>query len=237
MKPAARRLLTGVLLASALGLALPALASDWKDLSRRQRAALAPLESEWPRSDATDKAMWLELADRYRRLPAEEQARLQERMREWARLSPRERGQARVQFQEASRWSAAERRERWEAYQSLAPEAREALAERWKLEAAARDKDRRPAAANAAGKRNVYEQPRPSPVPLKAATATTVPARVGATTRPLVRPADEPGIQQHGLPKIAATPSFVDPNTLLPRRGPQGAAVVAQPASASKPSR
>lgn len=237
MSPIATRVLSSVLLAVAMGLALPAMANDWNDLSRRQRAALAPLESEWSRSDATDRAMWLELAERYRNLPAEEQARLQKRMSEWARLGPRERGQARLQFQEASRWSAAERRERWEAYQSLAPEAREALAQRWKLEAATREKERRLNGGGTAGKRNVYEQPRPSPAPLKAATATTVPARVGATSRPLVRPADEPGIQQHGLPKIAATPSFVDPTTLLPRRGPHGAAIVSQPATPPKKQR
>jgi hypothetical protein len=29
---------------------------------------------------------------------------------------------------------------------------------------------------------------------------------------------------QAGLPKLAATPNFVDPATLLPKRGPQGAA-------------
>jgi hypothetical protein len=46
-----------------------------------------------------------------------------------------------------------------------------------------------------------------------------------------------PASIQHGLPKIAATPGFVDPATLLPRRGPQGAAVArnAQAASAAQP--
>jgi len=33
-----------------------------------------------------------------------------------------------------------------------------------------------------------------------------------------------PSHQQTGLPKIAATPEFVDKSTLLPRRGPQAAA-------------
>jgi hypothetical protein len=80
----------------------------------------------------------------------------------------------------------------------------------------------------------VFEQPRPSPAPLRAATSTAATARSGATTRPLLREADAPAHQQHGLPKIAATPSFVDPATLLPRRGPQGAAIAAQPASAAR---
>jgi len=37
------------------------------------------------------------------------------------------------------------------------------------------------------------------------------------------RPAP-PAHQQTGLPKIAATPEFVDRTTLLPQRGAQGAA-------------
>jgi hypothetical protein len=44
--------------------------------------------------------------------------------------------------------------------------------------------------------------------------------------------AQPPAHQQTGLPKIAATPGFVDPVTLLPRRGPQGAAAVEVPAPA-----
>jgi hypothetical protein len=204
------------------------LAADWQDLSPTQRRALAPLQGAWPQVDDTERAMWLELADRYRSLPPEEQARLQQRMVDWSRMSPAARGQARLQFQEASRWSAADRRERWEAYQSLDPRARQVLAERWKLEAASREQERRRPDAD---KRTLFEQPRPSPVPPRAATPTAATARTGATTRPLVRSADAPSHQQHGLPKIAAMPSFVDPDTLLPRRGPQGAAVVSRSAS------
>jgi hypothetical protein len=51
-----------------------------------------------------------------------------------------------------------------------------------------------------------------------------VQAKPGVTTNPIsVRPAP-PLHQQPGLPKIAATPEFVDKRTLLPQRGPQGAA-------------
>jgi hypothetical protein len=71
-------------------------------------------------------------------------------------------------------------------------------------------------------------------VPPRAATPTAATARDGATTRPLLREAEAPTYPQHGVPKIAATPSFVDPATLLPRRGPQGAAIAAQPASAAR---
>jgi hypothetical protein len=40
-----------------------------------------------------------------------------------------------------------------------------------------------------------------------------------------------PAHHQTGMPKIAATPGFVDPATLLPKRGPQGAAVRSAAAS------
>lgn len=229
--------LPALALGALLMVAGSAWAEDWQDLSPTQRRTLAPLQTVWGQVEPTERAMWLELADRYRQMPPQEQARMQQRMSDWSRMSPQQRGQARLQYQEASRWSAAERRERWEAYQSLDPQARKVLAERWKLEAAAREQDRR-RGATGSDKRTVFEQPRLSPEPARAATPTAASARAGATTRPLLRLNDDgdgtdaPSHQQHGLPKIAATPSFVDPATLLPRRGPQGAAVAPRPASA-----
>ncbi|MFO1275730.1 MAG: hypothetical protein U1F21_06850 [Sphaerotilus natans] len=56
----------------------------------------------------------------------------------------------------------------------------------------------------------------------------TVQAGPGASTRPIGRSAPMPPRHQPvGLPKIAATPGFVDSTTLLPSRGPQGAHAVA----------
>jgi hypothetical protein len=153
-------------------------------------------------------------------------------MAEWARRSPSERGQARLQFQEAQRWTPEERHERWEAYQSLAPQARQVLAERWKLEQAARA--RAGVAPAPADKRNVLEAPAPVVAPRQSATPTSVRARSGATTQPMSRPRVEPPHHQTGLPKIAATPSFVNPATLLPKQGPQGAAVTSPSVSAPK---
>jgi hypothetical protein len=49
-------------------------------------------------------------------------------------------------------------------------------------------------------------------------------AKPGATTTPLSARPSPPLHQQAGLPKVAATPGFVDTKTLLPQRGPQGAA-------------
>ena len=46
----------------------------------------------------------------------------------------------------------------------------------------------------------------------------------GATTTLITKRPTPPSHQQTGLPKIAATPEFVNKATLLPQRGPQGAA-------------
>ena len=72
-------------------------------------------------------------------------------------------------------------------------------------------------------------------VPLKPVAPTVVQARPGATTTLISKVPAPPMHQQTGMPKIAATPEFVDKTTLLPRRGPQGAATrsaAASPASA-----
>lgn len=72
---------------------------------------------------------------------------------------------------------------------------------------------------------------RPVPVnPLPPASRPVTPAVVqvgpGATTT-LVNKAPSPPLHnQPGLPKITATPGFVDPGTLLPSRGPQAAATI-----------
>lgn len=229
-----RRLLCVLLLALA-GLAGAQAAPDspgWNQLSAGQRTALAPLKTSWQTMDDDQRQKWLELAARFPTLSPAERERLQQRMVEWSRLSPAERGQARLQFQEAQRWSPQEREDRWEAYQSLDPQARQVLAERWKLEAAAQAKAR--AEPPPADKRNVLEPGAPALAPRQAATSTSVRARSGATTQPISSPKPEPPHHQTGLPKIAATPSFVDPATLLPKRGPQGAAVAARGASAAK---
>lgn len=154
---------------------------------------------------------------------------MQQRMQDWARLSPASRGQARLQFQQAQRWSADERRERWQAYQSLDPRAREVLAERWRLQG------RGAPDAQPAGKRNLVQTPLPPAAPPRAATSTAVRARAGATTHPLTRESAPPAHHQVGLPKVVVGETFVDPATLLPRRGPQGAAVLSPPAARPAP--
>jgi hypothetical protein len=197
-------------------------AQDWSALDARQQAALAPLQSQWSQLDTDRRAHWLALADRFPDLSSAERRRLQDRMIEWSQRSPDERGATRLQFHEAQRWTPEERQERWREYQSLDPQARLILAHRWKLEEAARAQ----AQAQAPNKRNLLENQRPTSEPPRTASPTTVRARSGATSRPIASGPGTPAAQQQvGVPKVAATPAFVDRDTLLPRRGPQAAGV------------
>ena len=212
-----------------------ALESDWAALPSAEQRALAPLARLWDGMAADERAQWRALAERMAQRTPAEQARLQQRMSDWARLAPAQRGQARIQFQQAQRWSAEERRQRWQDYQSLDPQARAVLAERWRLEQPSSEGS--PGGDDDGGKRNLVEVAPVPRAPLQAAGATAVRAPRGATTKPLTRAPAPPPHHQHGLPKVVAGETFVDPSTLLPRRGPQGAAIVAPAAAKPAPAR
>lgn len=210
----------------------------WNQLSADQRNHLAPLERSWPALSATRKMRWIEVSQRLPSMPEAERARVRQRMEEWAALSPAERVRARIQFQEAKQIDSSQRRAQWEAYQALPPERRQELA-------ATRVPPVPPAnsggQAAAAGVRSEMPSSRhglnitPNPAfakPPRPVSASTVQARPGATTRPLNQPATPPAHQQVGLPKITAASNFIDKNTLLPRRGPQAAAILGVATSA-----
>jgi hypothetical protein len=215
----------------ALGLALGSAgvwaSADWAKLTPAQRQALAPLERDWPSIDAQRRDKWLEVAARFPTMSADDKARLQARMTEWSRMTPAERSRARLQYQATRQLAKDERQAQWQAYQALPPDQRKALAQKAKPAA------RTPAPTSAAnkttaatadsGKRNLV-QATAAPQP-RAVSPTVQRAGPGATTRPMSTKAPlPPAHHQAGMPKIATTPSFVDPATLLPKRGPQGAA-------------
>jgi hypothetical protein len=154
-------------------------------------------------------------------------------MAEWARLTPAERGRARLQFQETRQISAEDRQASWQAYRALPDDERRELALRAKKP---QPKAAAPAEARASGaapKRNVVNATARQAT-VRTVAPTLVQAKPGATTSLLTAKNAPPTYQQSGLPKIAATSDFVDPNTLLPQRGPQGAAVQ-QPAAKPHP--
>jgi len=202
----------------------------WTSLTPDQRSILAPLQSDWASIDAARKAKWLDLAARYPKMSPGDQQRIQARMSEWARMSPQERAQARLNFQQVKQLPQQERQVQWEAYRALPESERKALATR----AAAPAKPREPAGKptpEVSSKRNIVANPSLSAAPVKPVAPTVVQAAPGATTTLVTRQPAPPTHQQAGMPKIAATPGFVDRNTLLPQRGTQSAGV-RNPASA-----
>ena len=233
--------------ALAIGLALwtvgAAEANDrspsWNSLTPTQKQALAPLQRDWTNIEPARRQKWLEVAALYPQMQEAERERLQARMSEWARMAPAERATARQQFQEVRRVPDEERKAHWQAYQSLTAEEREHLAQRAKPAAraeAAEAQARAVPQADANGstsKRNIVSAP--AQTTPRVVNPGVQQARPGATTTPLTTRATPPLHNQAGLPKIAATPNFVDPQTLLPQKGPQGAAVrSAAPASEPK---
>lgn len=200
----------------------------WTELSASERQALQPLQSRWSGIDSQRKQKWRDVASRYAGLPAVQQERLHERMLEWATMSPTQRNAARINFEELRKVPATERQTRWEAYQSLPAEERQALVTQASSRPLAASAVQSPAAARktlAAGgvqpRSNIVATPQ-SVKPLSVSPGT-VQAGVGVSTRSISTPPTPPRHQQSGMPKIAGTPEFVQDETLLPQRGPQGA--------------
>jgi Protein of unknown function (DUF3106) len=227
----------------------------WASLTPAQQQALGPLRQDWAGTDANRKQKWLAIAARFPKLPADERKRVQERMTEWTQLTPAERNSARLQFNEARQVSPEERQAKWQAYQALPEAERQQLAQRAKpaakanaatgLNGAAAASASAPTTGTAGGlsnrstraatvaaanpadgatKRNVVRASAADQV--KPVAPLVVQAQPGATTNHMSTRQPRPSHSQPGTPKIAATPGYVDPATLLPKRGAQGAAAV-----------
>jgi hypothetical protein len=199
----------------------------WSALSAQQQRDLQPLQKEWSGLTASRQQKWLEVAARMPFMTVDERERVRERMFEWARMSPAQRGQARLQFQEVRQWPTEDRQAQWEAYLALTDDERTALAgqaRRDSLQAAAAGGKPALSAADLQKKHTVVA-PAQSLSTRKTVAHTVVQIKPGATTQLVSRALAPPAHQQPGMPKIAANEKFVDPLTLLPRRGPQAAAM------------
>ena len=194
---------------------------DWSALSASQRGALAPLERDWSTIPPGQQQKWVEIANRHPGLPPADKAKLTQRMTEWSRLPTQERAQARLNYQEARQVNPEERQQQWQSYRALPADERRAFAARAQPHAASAP--RATPEARPAAKSNVVRAP--TPTPAQPVGATVVQRGAGATTNLVSKPTTPPLHQQAGLPKLAATPGFVDSATLLPQRGAQGAAV------------
>ncbi len=229
MTPPARRLLlalallAGSVAAHAQGLVGPS-RTEWPSLSAPQRTVLAPLERDWNSITPAQQQKWVEVANRYPSMPPDERSRVQQRMSEWSRLSTTERARARLNFQESRQLSREERQQQWEAYRALPPDQRRALAEQAQQTKPQPRAGSRRDAPTSTEKSSVVRSP-VSPLP-QPVGPTVVQRGSGATTSLVSKPTRPPLHQQAGLPKVAATPGFVDSATLLPKRGAQGAATL-----------
>lgn len=210
----------------------------WNKLNPAQRSVLAPLERDWKAISPGQQQKWAEVANRFPAMPAEDRNRVQQRLTDWSRLTAQERASARLNFQEVRQLSPQERQQQWEAYRALPADQRRALAEQ---SDGARMTAPRPEPRSAAGGSNANAKS--SVIRLPAATVpqpvgpTVVQRGAGATTNLVSKPVTPPLHQQAGLPKVAATPGFVDSKTLLPKRGAQGAAAARAPDRDDEPKR
>jgi hypothetical protein len=203
---------------------------SWTKLTPSQQVALMPLRQRWSQLDAARKAKWLVVAQRFAALPPDERQRLQARMAAWAAMTPTERGRARQSFQELRNLPHEDRQALWEAYRALPEEQKQRLAQR------ARPAPRVPEPASAPNAKRIVAV-NPTPAVVKPVSPTVVQAKPGVTTTLVSKAPNPPSHHQAGLPKIMATEGFVNPSTLLPSRGPQGAAAIAAPASSASSSR
>ena len=200
----------------------------WTSLSAAERQALQPLQKDWHTLTADRQKKWQEVAARMPIMTDEERSRVRERMAEWARLTPSQRAQARLQFQEFRQWPAEDRQARWEAYLALTEAERAQLAGRAHRSGAAKPAETKvvaPSSTRSEPKTNLIATPSQVSPNKKSVAPTVVQIKPGATTQLISRTVSPPAHHQPGLPKIAATANFVDPHTLLPKRGPQAAAM------------
>lgn len=221
---------------------------EWKELSPEQKQILQPLAPHWSRMDDTGRDKWVNVANRYKDLSPAEKTRMQERMSQWAKLPAQERGEARLRFQQTRQLSSDQRQEKWAAYQALSAEDRLDLTRQAQRraktvfltdnmvgprEAKQAFASKRATSANASDKKsNVVPNAISGTVPTPTVVRPTmVKAGSGATTT-LVNQRPAPPMHQHtGLTKITAGKSFVDPVTMLPKKGAQSAAMASLPAS------
>lgn len=208
----------------------------WQELKPAQQAVLKPLERDWSGIGPQQKQKWLELSARFPRMSPDEQSRVQARMADWAKMTPQERGQARLNYQEAKQLPLQDRQARWESYQALPPEQKRQLAERATPPTAPAVSRANARAETPQAKSNIVPNPAFA-VPPKQVAPTVTRAGPGATTTLMSKRPTPPSHQQAGLPKISATPEFVNKATLQPQRGPQAAATRSAKASEAEPAR
>ena len=243
--PGAAAVGTLVLLAALAGAAAASPADQAADvgLKAAEGAAVGArpgCSTDWATIDAPRKQKWIEIAGRFPRCSRPSASASRERDgRMGAHDAAPSAAGARLQFQELRQFSPEDRQARWEEYKALPDDERRELARRAHPQQQPQPRSVPPGdlhGSDVVAKRNVVPsggQPSVKPV-----APTLVQARPGATTSLMsAKPPWPAAHQQPGLPTIAATEGFVDPTTLLPQRGPQGAAAASAEAASAPPTR
>jgi hypothetical protein len=100
----------------------------WRELTRRQQAALKPLQTEWDSLNGVRKRNWLEMSERFASMSPAEQRRVHERMRQWMRLTPAQRELARENFSKTRKLAPGQKTASWESYKQLSEAEKRRLA-------------------------------------------------------------------------------------------------------------
>lgn len=100
----------------------------WRELTRRQQAALKPLQAEWDSLNGVRKRNWLEMSERFASMSPAEQRRVHERMRQWMRLTPAQRELARENFSKTRKLAPGQKTASWESYKQLSEAEKRRLA-------------------------------------------------------------------------------------------------------------
>jgi hypothetical protein len=165
--------------------------------------------TQWSSLTPAQRGVLAPLAPDWRQITPAQQQKWLEVANRYSAMPPEERERVQQRMGEWSRLSAPERaraRLNFQEARQLSPAERQ---QQWEAYRALPADQRRALAERA---RETKGGP------------TVVQRGSGATTNLVSKPTRPPLHQQVGLPKVAATPGFVDAETLLPQRGAQGAA-------------
>lgn len=99
----------------------------WRQLTPRQKEALAPLGAQWSALTAQQQNKWLAISNNFAQLSVADQITMHARMTDWVALSPQQRNLARLNFNKLQNLPKEDKKAKWEAYQALSAEEKRVL--------------------------------------------------------------------------------------------------------------
>ncbi len=105
----------------------PPVSTAWRQLTPRQKEALAPLGAQWSALTAQQQNKWLAVSKNFTQLSVTDQITMHARMSDWVALSPQQRNLARLNFNTLQNLPKEDKKAKWEAYQALSAEEKRML--------------------------------------------------------------------------------------------------------------